>query len=217
MLLLAAAALLVISGCATITPKKVAGVNTCMASWYGNEFIGRPTASGRVYHRNDRTAANPALPFGTLLKVTNLSTGASTTVTVDDRGPFKRGRCLDLSYQAALDIGLIGHGSGWVSYQVIGRDRSYIKPVRYELTSGPGPFTIQVGSFDELSNALRLRSILEMNYDDVYLSRVSGGGGRVLYRVNIGKFNSEKAAGPVASKLAGEGYDVFITQYNSYF
>ncbi|MDA8326544.1 MAG: septal ring lytic transglycosylase RlpA family protein [Nitrospiraceae bacterium] len=217
-LLLIAVALLIINGCATVTSKKPpGGGGVCMASWYGPEFIGQPTASGRTYRKNDRTAANPTLPFGTILKVTNLSSGASTIVTVNDRGPFKRGRCLDLSYQAALDIGLVGQGSGWVSFQIIGRDPSYVKSILNGAWSGPGPYTIQVASFDVLSNALRLRSILELNYDDVYLSKVSGRGGRPLYRINIGKFRDEKAAGLVAAKLAAEGYGVMITQYNSYF
>lgn len=183
-----------------------------MASWYGPRFIGHLTASGRRFSGTGRTAAHPTLPFGTILKVTNLSSGVSTVVTVNDRGPFKRGRCLDLSYRAARDIGLIGPGSGLVRFRVIGRDSSYSGSVRYA-GPGPGPRTVQAGSFHELADALRLKSILRIDYAGVHLHMVRDLRGRALYRVDIGKFADKKAAGPVASRLAAEGYRVLITKY----
>ncbi|MDA8388121.1 MAG: septal ring lytic transglycosylase RlpA family protein [Nitrospiraceae bacterium] len=203
---------LFMAGCAVLRARRPAG-ETCMASWYGREFIGRLTASGRRLSRTGRTAAHPALPFGTVLKVTNLSSGASTIVTVNDRGPFRRGRCLDLSYRAARDIGLIRPGSGLVRLVIIGRDPSYSGSVRYGPGPGRGPYTIQAGSFHELADALRLKSVLRINYEGVRLDMLPDPRGRALYRVDVGTFADKKAAGLVASRLAGEGYSVSITKY----
>ncbi len=74
------------------------------ATWYGNEFHGQHTASGEVYNQNLMTAAHKSLPFGTLLKVTNNSNGKSVVVRINDRGPFVRGRELDLSQKAAEEL-----------------------------------------------------------------------------------------------------------------
>jgi rare lipoprotein A len=72
-----------------------------IASWYGGEFIGQRTASGEIMERNRMTAAHRTLPFGTRLIVTDPKSGRSVTVIVNDRGPFTKGRVLDLSYAAA--------------------------------------------------------------------------------------------------------------------
>lgn len=77
-----------------------------VASWYGPGFIGQRTASGEVYHRNDLTAASRSLPLGTRVRVTNLNTGRAVVVRINDRGPYVRGRGIDLSQRAAKSIGL---------------------------------------------------------------------------------------------------------------
>ena len=84
------------------------------ASHYGNEFVGRPTASGAAYDPGLRTAAHPTLPLGSRVQVTNLANGRSTVVTINDRGPFAHGRVIDLSREAAKDIDMIGPGSAEV-------------------------------------------------------------------------------------------------------
>lgn len=84
------------------------------ASHYGNEFVGRPTASGVAYDPGLRTAAHPTLPLGSRVQVTNLKNGRSTVVTINDRGPFAHGRVIDLSREAAKDIDMIGPGSAEV-------------------------------------------------------------------------------------------------------
>ena len=71
------------------------------ASWYGEYFQGKETASGEAYNMYDLTAAHPSLPLGTLVRVTNLRNGRSVTVRVNDRGPVVEGRIIDLSYGAA--------------------------------------------------------------------------------------------------------------------
>lgn len=81
------------------------------ASHYGAEFEGRPTASGELYDAGLRTAAHPSLPLGSRVRVTNLANGRSTVVRINDRGPFARGRVIDLSRAAAGDLDMLGPGS----------------------------------------------------------------------------------------------------------
>lgn len=91
------------------------------ASFYGHEdgFDGRPTATGEKFDKNKLTAAHKSLPFGTVLKVTFGKTGKSVLVTINDRGPYVPGRDIDLSYGAALQLGLIKYGVGKVRVTVV--------------------------------------------------------------------------------------------------
>jgi rare lipoprotein A len=79
-------------------------------SYYHDKFTGRQTASGEIYRKNKLTAAHPSLPFGTRVKVTNLSNGRSVMVRINDRGPFGKGRVIDLSKSAARKVGLLKAG-----------------------------------------------------------------------------------------------------------
>ena len=92
---------------------------TITATWYGNEFHGNSTANGEIYNQNGLTAAHRTLPFGTLLKLTNEKNGKSVIVRINDRGPFSRGRELDLSKKAAEDLGIINCGYARLSTQQI--------------------------------------------------------------------------------------------------
>ncbi|HUI66000.1 MAG TPA: septal ring lytic transglycosylase RlpA family protein [Bacteroidota bacterium] len=90
-----------------------------IASYYADEFQGRKTASGEVYDMNDLTAAHRTLPFGTKVRVTNKETGKSVVVRINDRGPFKEDRVIDLSLGAARQLGLIASGTASVVLQVL--------------------------------------------------------------------------------------------------
>ncbi len=90
-----------------------------VASWYGPGFHGRRSASGEVFNQNALTAAHRTLPFGTQVRVTNLSTGRSVVVRINDRGPFGHGRVIDLSAAAAAQIGLQASGIGRVQLEVL--------------------------------------------------------------------------------------------------
>jgi len=105
-----------------------------VASWYGPDFHGRPTASGEIYDQNAMTAAHPWLPFGTEVRVTNLNTGRFVDLRVNDRGPNTRGRAIDISYRAAQKIGLIGHGTTEVDIETLGPVR---QPGRQPTASTP--------------------------------------------------------------------------------
>ena len=86
-----------------------------LASWYGEKFQGRTTASGELFNMYDYTAAHKTLPFGTIVTITNLKNGKSINVKVNDRGPYNSNRIMDISYQAAKAIGLVAMGTSTVS------------------------------------------------------------------------------------------------------
>ncbi len=88
---------------------------TGVASWYGKKFHGRKTASGERYNQNKMTAAHRTLPFGTRVRVKNRDNGKSVVVTINDRGPFKKGRVIDVSRAAAKNLDMIGSGTARVS------------------------------------------------------------------------------------------------------
>lgn len=181
-----------------------------VASWYGPEFHGKPTASGEKFDMQALTCAHREFPFGAIVKVTNVSKNRSVRCVVNDRGPFVSGRDIDLSYAAAKEIGLIGVGTGSVRIEYLGRDLSYVREVMY--LSSKGPFTIQVGSFKEMDNALRLKQGLDLKYSAVYVteSRIDNS---TFYRVRIGKFSRREEATGVAKALAYEGYSPLILLY----
>ncbi len=83
---------------------------TGIASYYGRKFHGRRTANGERFDMHAMTAAHPSLPFGTRVRVTRLSTGRQVTVRINDRGPFVKGRIIDLSYAAAKQLGMLADG-----------------------------------------------------------------------------------------------------------
>ena len=90
-----------------------------MASYYADEFNGRRTSNGEVYDMNKFTAAHRTLPFNTKVKVINLLTGKAITVRVNDRGPFKDDRIIDLSLAAAKELELVGHGTVKVRLEIL--------------------------------------------------------------------------------------------------
>lgn len=107
----------------TPTPTRFSGkvllTEEGMASYYSTGFNGKRTASGEIFNKNAFTAAHREFPFGTLLRVTNLGNDKSVDVTVNDRGPFKKGRIIDLSEAAARAIGMIQSGTAEVRIQVL--------------------------------------------------------------------------------------------------
>ena len=119
------------------------------ASWYGGKFNGRLTSNGEVFDTNVKTAAHKTLPFGTVVKVVNLENGKSTTVRINDRGPFVEGRIIDLSRAAAEEIDMVSRGVARVRVQVM------------DFRKGSGFYSIQVGSYSQEGNAEAARKILE--------------------------------------------------------
>ena len=101
-------ALGVLSACSTLLPVGWTGRQAGLASWYGPGFHGRRTASGEIFNTRDMTAAHRTLPFGTRVRVVNERTGRSVVVRINDRGPFTRGRVIDLAQGSAEALGVSG-------------------------------------------------------------------------------------------------------------
>lgn len=92
---------------------------TGVASWYGSGFIGRKTANGEIYRSGDKTAAHKSLPFNSWVRVTDQHSGRSTVVRINNRGPYVRGRIIDLSRAAAMELGLNKRGITKVKLEVL--------------------------------------------------------------------------------------------------
>ena len=99
---------------------------TGTASWYGSKYHGRKSSNGEIYNKNKLTAAHPSLPFGTEVKVTNLSNNQSVVVRITDRGPFKGRRIIDLSEAAARKIDMIRSGVATVKMEVLTKPESEV-------------------------------------------------------------------------------------------
>ena len=111
-----------LAGCATTGGPHAAGVRRAevgLASYYAPRYHGARTASGRIQNDNALTAAHRTLPFGSRVRVTNLRNGSSVVVTVIDRGPFVRGRIIDVSRHAARELGFLREGTARVRVEVL--------------------------------------------------------------------------------------------------
>jgi rare lipoprotein A len=165
-----------------------------IASWYGVPFHGRRTANGEVYDMNQPTAAHRTLPFGSIVRVINLTNGRQTEVRITDRGPFVDGRIIDLSFAAARSVDMVGAG---------------IVPVRLELLSaggeavGAGDFTVQVGAFTQRRNAEQLREQLMPRYAPVFIQDYDGPNG-YFYRVRVGREPTQQNAEELAGRLRAQ-------------
>jgi rare lipoprotein A len=171
-----------------------------LASWYGVEEAGRATASGEIMDPEKRTAAHRTLPFGSLVRVTDLETGNAVEVIVNDRGPHVDGRIIDLSFAAAKDIGLVERG---------------IAPVRIQVLGLTGPLAarrwrVQMGSFADLRRAEELVVLLQAEGHSPVVISPFEGGGVVYHRVWAGEFQERDAAESFARRLAREGHHGFV-------
>ncbi len=111
------------------TAAKKPAFQTGTASWYGEDFDGKPTASGEDYDMYDMTAAHPTLPLGSYVRVTNLRNGRAVVVKVNDRGPIVEGRIIDLSYGAAQALQFQQRGLQRVRLDIVKAGTSRHKPV----------------------------------------------------------------------------------------
>ena len=173
-----------------------------MASWYGPGFHGKRTSSGEVYDQNDLTAAHQTLPLGTRVVVTNLQNGRAVDVRINDRGPFAKGRTIDLSYAAARSIGLVGPGTAQVRIEVLGAERPQLASAAY---------TIQVGAFTDRDNAARLKGTLDKRFDGVYVAAQNGEAGP-YYRVRVGRFKQRDQAVTFARSVTPLGLSAIIVE-----
>jgi len=108
----------------TTEPAVKRPTQTGLASWYGSAFHGKRTASGERFDMHALTAAHRTLAFGSIVRVTELESGRSVEVRINDRGPFRDGRIIDLSYAAAKKLGMLRRGATRVEIAVIGPRRT---------------------------------------------------------------------------------------------
>ena len=193
------------SGCSAhrFEQNRPGAVQRGVASWYGADFHGKRTASGEIYDMHDMTAAHRELPLGSEVEVRNLENGKSVRVEITDRGPFAKGRIIDMSYAAAKDLGMLKNGTAKVELQILKLGRG---------PSGPNTttrFTVQVGAFREKGNALNLQRDLATWRDDVKL--VDDG---KWHRVRVGQFRSLTVAEALRSELVGRGYHAVVVYLN---
>ena len=172
-----------------------------IASWYGPDFHGKRASSGEIYDMHAMTAAHRTLPLGTLVRVRHLQNNRSVDVRINDRGPFVREheRIIDLSYAAAQQLGVVGPGTAPVEVVAIGMAAG--SPV--DLYSGN--FTFQIGAFSNRENAERLRSELNPRFGNAHIMEFEQGG-RVLYRVRVGKCSSLNEAIAYETHLKESGF-----------
>ena len=159
------------------------------ASWYGEPFNGRRSSNGEIYDMNKLTAAHRTMPFETMVRVTNLNNGKSTTVRITDRGPFVDNRIIDLSLAAAREIESIGPGVVSVRLEVLGN---------VDVTGGF--FTVQVGAFRDRANAERLKERLSASYTPIFIQTYDSPDGK-YFRVRVGKISGEGAAQDFGEQL----------------
>jgi len=199
-------------GCAKRVPQiqpTVGSRQIGVASWYGKDFHGKPTASGEIYNMYDMTAAHKTLPLGTEVMVTNLENNRSVKVTINDRGPFVKNRIIDLSYAAAKAIGMVGPGTAEVMIEVLKPPGS--KGIT-AVSSPQGPFTLQVASFINKDNADKLAAKLQSLVENVYIV-IYKTGETTYYRVRVGVFDSRESALAEGERLTSHGYSVLLTSY----
>lgn len=187
---------------------------TGVASWYGKDFHGRKTSNGEIYDMYRMTAAHKTLPLGTYVRVYNLENKKNVDVRVNDRGPFARGRIIDLSYSAAKKIGIVGPGTARVKVVALGAPRSktgakggaaYV-PIDYY----SGNFTFQVGAFAEKANAERLVAKLDQRYQNAHMVAFFDGR-RTFYRVRVGRSTNLEEAVAYEEQLVRDGFgEAFI-------
>jgi rare lipoprotein A len=213
-----------------------------MASWYGHPYHGRRTSNGEVYDMDQLTAAHLSLPFDTWVRVTNSANGRFVDLRINDRGPFVKERIIDLSREGARRIGMIGPGTARVRVEVVGlpgkpypaskRDALAAKPASAPEDEGLGPadlgsvpqseascpsgpyYAIQVGSFQELENAQRVRSRMSELYGPARLIAVTTGQG-TLYRVFVGMFGDTASAAQMLERIARDRLEGFVARVDS--
>lgn len=173
-----------------------------LASWYGKEFDGRPTSSGEIYDMYAMTAAHKTLPLPSRVRVTNLVNQRSITVTVNDRGPFKAGRIIDLSYAAARELDIVGAGTAPVLIEALGDGNAPAKPGEApQRKAATADMYMQVGAFGSAGNAERLRRDLQQAGVSDVVIRYDEDSTPPLYRVRIGPVASVADFDALAARL----------------
>jgi rare lipoprotein A len=189
------------------------------ASWYGKKFHGKTTSTGEVFNMYRKSAAHKTLPLNTYVSVLNLENGKSTVVRINDRGPFVRGRVIDLSYAAAKEIDLIGPGLADVKVVALGKQVGKVatgktfRPILELDDFIGGEFTIQVGAFQDRANAIELARRLKVIFDYVNVTSFADADEKTFYRVHVSKSRTLPQAEEIEKELEDMGFtEAFIVR-----
>ncbi len=219
-----------LTACSSRPPAKTAadatGSERGLASWYGKEFDGLPTASGETFRPEKISAAHRTLPLGTVVDVTNEKNGKTVRVKINDRGPFIAGRILDLSKAAAQEIASVGDGVVPITLRVVmlgdnfrvraGSDEpppvtaanTAMRSEPGALAVQPGAFAVQAGAFGSETNAIRLRDRLTARYPNPYIEEYRG-----LKRVKFGPYGTREEAEAARESLGEMGLAGVVVFY----
>ena len=209
---------------------KIGWIETGIASWYGVPYHGRKAANGETYDMNELTAAHRTLPFGSIVRVTNLSNGESVVLRITDRGPFIEGRIIDLSREGAKRIHLFVAGVAKVRVEVVAygparlsaphatqpesaatrRVEAPVQPGFSEPSTQPASFAVQSGLFNDKAKAEALRARLLREYRPVDL--VPREGERTQWRVLVGDKPTEEQAEALASELRRKAGEALVVR-----
>jgi rare lipoprotein A len=207
-----------------------AQIQSGKASFYADKFEGAPTASGEKYRHNKLTAAHKSLPFGTRVKVTNVTNKKTVEVIINDRGPWVENRIIDLSKSAAEKLDFINQGVAEVEVQVIdagdGRQSDPAKTVDHVVVEekefydfeierlNPNGFGVQIGTYQELVNLMRLSENLKNSYKKKVTVQVKVINGVKYYGLIVGQFSSRNKAEQFRDSVRKKFPDAFIVEYN---
>jgi len=206
-----------------------AQIQTGKASFYADKFEGRPTASGEKYRHGKLTAAHKTLPFGTKVRVTNTANNATVDVTINDRGPYVDGRIIDLSKSAAGKLGFVNLGLAEVKVEVIdagdGKTSDVPRPIGdvaveekefydFEIErKSPSGFGVQVGTYQELVNLMRLTDNLKKSYQKKVTVQVKVINGVKYYGLILGQFTTRAKADIFRADIRAKFPDAFIVEF----
>lgn len=200
------------------------------ASFYADKFEGSYTASGEKYKHSKLTAAHRSLPFGTVIRVKNLQNNQTVEVVINDRGPYVDGRIVDVSKSAAEKLGFVNKGLAEVEIEVIdagdGKGKIQGGPITnvsvdekefydFEISRlQPKGFAVQVGTYQELVNLMRLSDNLKNSYKKQVTIQVKILNGVKYYSIILGQFSSRNKADSFLAELKGKFPDAFIVEFD---
>ena len=182
----------------TVLPSSKGYHERGIASWYGSKFHGRRTSSGELYDMHLATAAHKSLPLPTYAEVTNLDNGRKMIVKINDRGPFHKDRIIDLSYAAAIKLGVDKTGTARIDVRAI--DVKTSKRISVKVADGT---FLQVGAFSKRKTADNLAGKMTA----AQLKPVSVQKSRGLYKVWIGPYASEAEIEASMRRVVELGYE----------
>ena len=213
-----------------ISTTTFAQVQKGKASFYADKFEGRTTASGEKYRHNKPTAAHKTLPFGNRVRITNLANQKQVEVVINDRGPYVEGRIIDLSRSAAETLGYVNQGIADVTLEVInagdGKSETPV-PVQemeppdekefYDLDIkrlNPGGFGVQIGTYQELVNLMRMADNLKGSYKKKVTVQVKNVNGTKYYALILSGFSTRAKAEKFKQSIRNRYPDAFIAEFD---